>query len=132
MRKGPYFVIQAVLSLFITTMIWYMDMNFLDVAVNDETVTGATFSPFIVLLIGGAFYLALTIVYIIIGAKRMDDWRPWMIAINIVIHIVMFGLGLFAATIFAAFSMVNGGPQLLQYTEPSDKALSLIGLITMV
>ena len=114
MRKGPYFVIQAVLSLFITTMIWYMHINFLDVALNDEVLTTTTFSPFIVLLIGGAFYLVLTIVYIIIGAKRMDDWRPWMIAINIAIHIVMFGLGFFAAAMFAAFSIANGGPQLLQ------------------
>ena len=36
MKKGTYFFIQAVLSIFITTVIWYMTMNFLDVAVNDE------------------------------------------------------------------------------------------------
>ena len=113
MRKGPYFIIQAVLSLFITTMIWYMDFNFLDVATNAEELNATLVSPFIVLLIGGAFYLALTIVYIIIGAKRMDDWRPWMIAINIAIHIVMFILGFFAATLFTVFSMANGGPSLL-------------------
>ena len=106
MRKGPYFVIQAVLSLFITTMIWYMHLNFLDLAVNEETLTGTTLSPFIV---------ALTIVYIIIGAKRLDDWRPWVIAVNIVIHIVMFGLGFLTSTLFAAFSIAYfGGPQLLQ------------------
>ena len=53
MKKGTYFFIQAVLSIFITTVIWYMTMNFLDVAVNDEVVTSATFSPFIVLLMYG-------------------------------------------------------------------------------
>ena len=115
MRKGPYFVIQAVLSLFITTMIWYMSINFLDVAVNTEELSGTLLSPFIVLLIGGVFYLALTIVYIIIGAKRLDDWLPCVIAVNIVIHIVMFGLGFLTSTLFAAFSIAYfGGPQLLQ------------------
>lgn len=114
MRKGPYFLIQAVLSIFITTMIWYMHLNFLDLAVNEETLTGTTLSPFIVLLIGGAFYLLLTIVYIIIGVKRLDDWRPWVLVVNIVIHIVMFGLGFIASAFFAAYSMLNGGPQLLQ------------------
>lgn len=114
MRKGPYFVIQAILSLFISTMVWYMHLNFLDLAVNEETLTGTTLSPFIVIFIGGAFYLLLTIVYIIIGVKRLDDWRPWVLVINIVIHIVMFGIGFFASVFFAAFSMLNGGPQLLQ------------------
>ena len=115
MRKGPYFLIQAVLSLFITTVIWYMTLNFLDVAVNDEVVTNATFSPFIVLIIGGVFYLALTVVYIIIGAKRIEYWRPWMIAVNVAIHIAMFFLGMFAATYLSAVSATFlGGPQLLQ------------------
>lgn len=114
MRKGPYFFIQAVLSIFITTVIWYLTLNFLDVAVNDEVVTNATFSPFIMLIIGGVFYLALTIVYIIIGVKRLDDWRPWVVVINIVIHIAMFIVGLFAASYFAAVSMTFlGGPNLI-------------------
>ena len=115
MKKGTYFFIQAVLSIFITTVIWYMTMNFLDVAVNDEVVTSATFSPFIVLLIGGVFYIALTVAYIIIGARRLDDWRPWMIAVNVAIHIAMFFLGMFAATYLSAVSATFfGGPQLLQ------------------
>lgn len=102
MRKGPYFIIQAVLSLFITTMIWYMSECFLDVAVNVEELSGTLLSPIIILVIGGAIYLALTIVYIVIGAKKMDDWRPWMIAVSIVIHIAMFFLGFMASAFLAA------------------------------
>ena len=105
MRKGPYFIIQAVLSLFISTMIWYMSECFLDVAVNVEELSGTLLSPILILVIGGLFYLALTIVYIIIGAKRMDDWRPWMIAVSIVIHIAMFWLGFMASAFLAVSSM---------------------------
>jgi hypothetical protein len=65
-------------------------------------------------LIGGAVYLLLTVVYIIIGVKRLDDWRPWVLVVNIVIHIVMLGLGFIASAFFAAFSILNGGPQILQ------------------
>ena len=105
MRKGPYFIIQAILSLFISTMIWYMSECFLDVAVNVEELSGVLLSPILIIVVGGAIYLALTIVYIIIGAKRMDDWRPWMIAVSIVIHIAMFFLGFMASAFLAAATM---------------------------
>lgn len=115
MRKGPYFIIQAVLSLFISTMIWYMSECFLDVAINVEELSGTLFSPIIILVIGGAIYLALTIVYIVIGAKRMDDWRPWMIAVSIVIHIAMFGLGFLASAFLAVASIpLIGGETYLE------------------
>lgn len=108
MRKGPYFLIQAIFSIVITSLIWFMMFNFLDVAVNDmETLSGATFSPFIVLILGGIFYLILTIIYIVIGAKKIDDWRPWMIAVNIAIHIVMFFLGFLGASYFTALTAPN-------------------------
>lgn len=114
MGKGPYFWLQAIMSLIITSLIWFMCFNFLDVAVNDlENVTSATFSPFIVLLIGGIFYMILTIIYIIIGVRKVDDWRPWMIIVSIVIHIGMFFLGFLGASFFATFSMALGAPSLL-------------------
>jgi hypothetical protein len=62
-------------------------------------------------VIGGAFtgifYLILTIIYIVIGAKKIDDWRPWMIAVNIAIHIVMFFLGFLGASYFTALTAPN-------------------------
>ena len=105
MGKGPYFVIQGVCSIVITSLIWFMMFNFLDVALNaTDTLSTTTFSPFIVLALGGVFYLILTVIYIIIGSKKVDDWRPWMIIISIVIHIVMFGLGFLGASYFAAMT----------------------------
>ena len=109
MIKGPYFIIQDVLSLFITTMIWYMSYSFLDVALSADELNGTLLSPYIIVLIGGAFYLLLTVVYIILGAKRIDDWRPWMIAVNIAIHVVMFGLGFVTGAFLAALTMMPVG-----------------------
>ena len=114
MGKGAYFFIQAILSFILSSLIWYMCFNFLSIATNDlENISGATFSPFIVLLIGGVFYMILTVIYIIIGVRRIFDWRPWMIAVNIAIHISMFFLGFLGASYFAAITMAMGAPDLL-------------------
>ncbi len=114
MRKGPYFVFQAIMSFIISTLIWYMSFNFLGLATNNlETINSTTLSPFIVLLIGGVFYMLLTVVYIIIGVKRIDDWRPWVLVINIVIHIGMFFLGFMGASYFTAITITMGGPNIL-------------------
>lgn len=113
MRKGPYLIFQAIISFIISSLIWYMCFNFLGVATNNlESINSTTLSPFIVLLIGGVFYMILTVVYIIIGVRRLDDWRPWILVINIVIHIVMFFLGFLGASYFTAITMTMGGPDI--------------------
>ena len=114
MRKGPYFVFQAIMSFIISSLIWYMCFNFLGIATNAlETISSATFSPFIVLLIGGVFYILLTVVYIIIGVRRIFDWRPWILGVNIAIHISMFFLGFMGGSYFAAITMAMGAPEIL-------------------
>ena len=109
MSKGLYYFIQAIFSLVITSINWYMTLNFMDVALFDIeaygiVVTDATKSPFYMFMIGMAFYFIITVVYIIIGAKKVQGWKPTVIIGSIVIHILMFIGGLFVPSLLAYFN----------------------------
>ena len=110
MRKGTYYLIQAIVSLILTSAIWYLTVDYLEIAMNDIdaygiVVTDATISPFLVFVLSMGFYFILTIIYIIIGAKTVKGWKPSVIIGSIVIFILMFALGLFVPGVIAA---VNG------------------------
>lgn len=110
MRKGTYFFIQAIVSLILTSAIWYLTVDYLEIAMNDIdaygiVVTDATISPFLVFALSMGFYFILTVVYIIIGVKAVENWKPSVIIGSIVIFILMFALGLFVPGVIAA---VNG------------------------
>ena len=119
MRRGTFFFIQAVVSLIITSLIWSMTRSFLDVAMNDIEMHGAivtegTKSPFIVFFGGIAVYIVLTIIYVIIGARHVQDWRPSAVIVAILIHFFMFVFGLFMPGIIESVSeQLNTIPQLL-------------------
>jgi len=107
MRKGTFYFIQAIVSLIITSLIWYMTVYFLEIAMNDINahgivVTDATKSPFLVFAGGMALYLILTVIYVIIGAKHVQDWRPSAIIGSILIFIFMIVFGLFVPGIIAS------------------------------
>ena len=119
MRRGTFFFIQAIVSLVITSLIWYMEVGFLEVAMNDINahgivVTDATKSPFLVFAGCVAVYLILTIVYIIIGARRVQDWRPSAIIVCILICIFMLIFGLFVPGIIASINgQLNTIPEMI-------------------
>ena len=70
-------------------------------------------------LIGEALYLILTIVYIIIGAKRIRGWKPTAIIGNIVIHILMFAIGIFVPGIIESVNeQVATIPKLIENLLP--------------
>ena len=109
MKKGTFFFIQAIVSLVITSLIWYMTVNFLDIAMNDIdmhgiVVTDATKSPFLIFAGCIAIYFILTVVYIIIGAKHVRDWSPSAIIVRILIFVFMLIFGLFVPGIIASVS----------------------------
>lgn len=119
MRRGTFFFIQAIVSLVITSLIWYMEVGFLEVAMNDINahgivVTEATKSPFLVFAGCVAVYLILTIVYIIIGARKVQDWRPSAIIVSILICIFMLIFGLFVPGIIASINgQLNTIPEMI-------------------
>ena len=102
MSKTNYYTIQAFFSLVITGLFWSLTVKFLDVAMNDfdqleqnEVVTDAVISPFLVFALGVAFYFILTVVYTLLGIKLVKDWKPTIIIGNIVIFILAFCVGIF-------------------------------------
>ena len=101
MRKGNYYTFQALFSLLITGLLWSLTVKFLDVAMNDfdqlenDVVTDAVVSPFLVFALGVAFYFILTVVYTLLGIKIVKDWKPTIIIGNVVIFILAFCVGIF-------------------------------------
>ncbi len=119
MRRGTFFFIQAIVSLVITSLIWYMEVGFLEVAMNDINahgivVTDATKSPFLVFAGCVAVYLILTIVYIIIGARKVENWHPSAIIVSILICIFMLIFGLFVPGIISSVGeQLNTIPEMI-------------------
>ncbi len=92
MKKSAYFIIQVLWSIVLSTVIWYIALknaSFDFYGGGDSTVTGMA------IVIGGAVYLVLTIVQIVVGAFKVKDWHWWVILISLVIAGVMAFLGAF-------------------------------------
>lgn len=61
------------------------------------------------IMIGGAiFYLLLTIAYIVLGIKKVDDFGIWMIILAVAISIVTVALGFLVAT-GLTYAIYNAG-----------------------
>ena len=63
-----------------------------------SSVDGDNSIAAVMLFGGGAFYLLLTIAYIVLGYKKVADFGVALIVVAIVINIVMLILGFFGAT----------------------------------
>ena len=93
MKKWIYFVIQFVISLVITSIIWYLFS-----VISTTTVTGETnFTPLIIWLVGMVVHFILTVLYILFGWKNVDEWRWWCILISAAINIITVIIGLYGA-----------------------------------
>ncbi len=82
MRKSVYFIIQIVWSLILSTGVWYlslMNASFDFYGNSDGSLMG------VILVIGAALYLILTIVQIVVGIKKIKDWRWWVIPVSLLI-----------------------------------------------
>lgn len=90
MNKWAYFIIQFVMSTFIMSLVWY-----LFAVTNDETVTGElSFTPLLIFLVGILIHLVLTVIYILFGWRKVDEWRWWCILISAGINIATFFVGI--------------------------------------
>ena len=91
MKKPAYFIIQFLWAFFMAAIIWFGFINTLSVNGNNRTAA--------MIMIGGAiFYLLLTIAYIVLGIKKVDDFGIWMIILAVAISIVTVALGFLVAT----------------------------------
>ena len=94
MRKSVYFIIQIVWSLILSTGVWYlslMNASFDFYGNSDDSLMG------VILVIGAALYLILTIVQIVVGIKKVKDWRWWVIPVSLLIAGALAFIGAFVA-----------------------------------
>ena len=90
MKKGTFFTIQIIWSFILASLVWYLSLKnaaFDFYGNSDNTL-------FCMFLFGGAaIYLVLTIIYMVIGYKKVKDWKVWMFLMSILICVVCGCLG---------------------------------------
>lgn len=94
MSKSVYFIIQIVWSLILSTGVWYlslMNASFDFYGNSNDSLMG------VILIIGAALYLILTIVQIVVGIKKVKDWRWWVIPVSLLIAGAVALIGAFVA-----------------------------------
>lgn len=82
MRRTVYFIIQIVWSLILSAVIWYLALinaSFDFYGNHDDSIMG------VILVIGAVIYFALTIVHIVVGAKKVQEWRWWFIPVSLAV-----------------------------------------------
>lgn len=101
MKKPAYFIIQFLWAFFLAAIIWLGFINTASVNGNNRTAA--------IIMIGGAiFYLLLTIAYIVLGIKKVEDFGIWFIILAVAVNIVTLVLGFFAAT-GLTYAIYNAG-----------------------
>lgn len=91
MKKSLYFFIQVLWSIIYSTVIWYFSIknaSFDFYHNSDDSLAG------MIIFYGAIIYLILTIVQIIIGAKKVKNWRWWIILVSLVIAAACAFLGM--------------------------------------
>ena len=82
MKKGTYFTIQIIWSFILSTLVWYVSLKnaaFDFYGNSDNTLFG------MFLFGGAAVYLVLTIIYMVLGYKKVKDWKVWMFLVSLLI-----------------------------------------------
>ena len=90
MSKGAYFGIQALWSFIVSAVIWYFTLK--NASFSFYGSSSDSFAGFI-FVVGAAVYLLLTILYIILGRKKVKNWKAWMIPVSLLIGAAVGFLG---------------------------------------
>ena len=97
MKKVTYFIVQIIWSFILTVVICLLAMLQLpgrgEPIQTEEALWGALEPAGDMLLGGMLVYLILTIVYIVIGRKKVEGWRWWVVLVSLVLAPVTFMLG---------------------------------------
>ena len=101
MKKSVYFIIQIIWSLILSSVVLYFTLintKFDFYHNSDDSLSG------MILCIGAIVYLILTIVQIIVGVKKVKEWRWWVILVSLLIS---------AAAAFGGLCVVVYGTEFL-------------------
>lgn len=92
MKKTSYFIVQILWSFVLTFVICILALLHLDF--DSNTYYPGAFSEAGSWLLGGMLvYFILTIVYIVIGYRKVREWRWWVVLVSLVLALVMWILG---------------------------------------
>ena len=94
MSKGSYFGIQALWSFVLSVAIWYFTLKDLQIGPYEVDIDD---SRLVIFAVGSIVYLVLTIVYIVIGRRKVRSWSGWMIVVSLLISVTIGFLGSFGA-----------------------------------
>ena len=94
-KKSVYFIFQVIWSSIVSSVVWYLALvnaSFDFYGNSDNTLSG------IFLVVGMGLYLILTVAYIILGYKKISNWRPMVVILVSVLIAASAGfLGIFGA-----------------------------------
>lgn len=91
MKKPAYIIIQVLWSFILATIIWFGFISTL--SVNGDNTTAK-----VIILGGSIMYLLLTVAYVVLGFKKVEDYGIGMAIITVFINIFTPILGFFCAT----------------------------------
>jgi len=86
MRRSVYFIVEAVSAFIVSSILMYFplkNMTFDFYHNSDQTLEG------VILFVAFLLYAILTVCYIILGFKKVREWRWWMGIITVVISAAM-------------------------------------------
>ncbi len=116
-KKSVYFAVQVIWSAILSAIIWFLMIK---TAFPANGKTDARFFSF-VFFSGIGYYLVLTVAYIILGYKKISDWRPWMIMVSVIISVVAGFLGGYGIYLIEFLNRsVNNKPQSVSIIGGSD------------
>lgn len=100
MRRTVYYAIEAITTLIVSSLIWYI---FLINASFDFYHRSDNIVAVIMLLSGMIFYVILTVFYVILGFKKVKGWRWWMSITTVIVSLAMGFAGMFGAAYGSEF-----------------------------
>ena len=93
MKKTTYFIIQIIWSFVLTFVTCILALTHLKAGADSLEGALAPAGPW---LMGGLIlYIILTIVYIVIGYKKVKEWRWWVILVSMALAPVSWILACF-------------------------------------
>ena len=113
-KKSVYFGVQIIWSAILSAILWFLTAKtaFVITDKNDAWLLS------VIIFAGLGIYLALTVAYIILGYRKISNWRPWVIIVSVFIAVAVGFLGTFGINVIeflnrkpdpaAAVSIIGG------------------------
>ncbi len=92
MSKGVYFFFQIILSIIVSSVVWYF---YPASGAFSFSLTGNYKEGGMIFIGGAVVYLIITIIHIILGRETLKNWSKGIIVVTLIIAVIMFIAGKF-------------------------------------